>query len=504
MTRTGIVYRALIVLWGSGLVATVGLAQGTGDNVLFLVADDLGVDILECYGEGGEFPPTPNINLLRDAGVLFRHASSNPVCSTTRATIQTGRYGFRTGIGAIVDELHEEGLRYSETIIPEMLDLNPSLGYTHAAIGKWHLTSDPQGGPDGPTLSGYSHYSGTLHNVDDYYAWPKTENGVTFNTDVYITTDNANEAIEWINDQGETPWFMWLAFTAPHKPWQRPPDELFTIELSEEPTNWEYYKAMVEAMDAEMGRLFASIPADVLERTNIIFLGDNGTPKNVTQPPFDPDHAKTTLFEGGINVPLIISGPQVVSPGRESVVLVNTTDLFATALELMGVDVQATIPAGTTLDSVSVVPTLQDESSDSRLFSYSEMFNLHIESNASHGKTARNHHFKLIRFTTHPEKFFDLVQDPFETSNLLNQDLAPLAQQNYDELSLVIDAHTACEGDVVLDGTVDPLDSGFVLARYGCNVLWGDLDCVAADVNGDQAVDPLDSGFVLARFGDCL
>ena len=80
--------------------ATLGASRrGSGDNVLIIIADDLGVDVLECYGEGSTFPPTPTIDALRTDGVLFRNAYSNTLCTPTRATIQAGRYGVRTGVG---------------------------------------------------------------------------------------------------------------------------------------------------------------------------------------------------------------------------------------------------------------------------------------------------------------------------------------------------------------------------------------------------------------------
>ncbi len=494
---------AWVFLAVQGLAASVVLGQS--ENVLFIVADDLGVDLLESYGEGSTFPPTPTIDMLRDAGVLFRNAWCNPICSPTRATIQTGRFAFRTGVGSTVARFGENGLPLPETIIPEVLDLNPQLGYSHAAIGKWHLTSESQGGFDGPNLYGYAHFSGVLWDFEGYFDWTKTEDGETADTQVYATTDNVNEAIEWINDRGESPWFMWLAFNAPHRPYHVPPDELHSYDLPGNQPPLLLYQAMVEAMDTEISRLFASIATEVFDRTNVIFLGDNGTPNNITKPPFNPIHAKLTLFEGGVNVPLIISGPQVVSPGRESGVLVNTTDLFATALELMGVDVEASLPPGTVLDSRSVLPILQGQEFDPRRFVYAELFS-NNEAHEGQGQTIRNvGGFKLIRFASHAAEFYDLIRDPFETTDLLLGDLDSIQQANYDELTLELDTITisVCQGDANSDGTVDPLDSGNVLARFGCPVGTGDPMCDIADQNGDGEVDPLDSGFVLARFGQC-
>ena len=464
----GIALGAWAGLAGSVLMAPAVLAQS--ENVLIIVADDMGVDILKCYGEGSKFPPTPTIDGLRESGMLFRNAWSNPICSPTRATVQTGRYGFRTGVGGTVGQDSPNGLPLSETIVPELLDLNPTLGYSHAAIGKWHLTSEDQGGYDAPNLYGYSHYSGSIWQLEDYFDWSKTEDGETFQTTTYTTTDNANEALEWINDQEENPWFMWLAFNAPHRPFHAPPDELHSYDLSGSPPDWLLYRAMVEAMDMEMSRLFASMSPEVLEKTNVIFLGDNGTPASAILAPFDPVRGKGTLYEGGVNVPLIISGPRVALPGTESDALVSTVDLFATALEMMGVDVEATLPPETALDAVSLLPVLKEPTIEPREFVYSELFN-YLSPQDTHGQTIRNvAGYKLIRFTVlETEEFYDLVLDPFEDSNLLLGELDPIQQANYDELTMAIDSliNDVCEGDVNGDGTVDPLDVGYVLSRFG-------------------------------------
>ena len=103
------------------------------------------------------------------------------------------------------------------------------------------------------------------------------------------------------------------------------------------------------------------------------------------------------------------------------------------------------------------------------------------------------------------EVFYDLSVDPFEDNDLLLGNLDPHQQANYDDLAKLLDGLIIhdCEGDVNGDGTIDPLDAGFVLARFGCPVGTGDADCDAADVNEDGTVNPLDSGFVLARFGEC-
>lgn len=446
-------------------------------NILVIVADDLGVDMLKVYGEGFEkacdvngnecttdddcddagevcqenLPPTPNIDALRANGILFRNAWANPTCSPMRATVQTGRYGLRTTVGFAGNPLPLE-----EIIIPEVLTQQPGVipRYAHAAIGKWHL-----GG--GPNDHGYSHFAGTQQNIGDYFEWQRIVNGVADDLMEmeYATTVNVDDALGWIGQQTK-PWFMWLAFNAPHTPIQAPPgglhsyhgmirpalpvpDEEGTHPICEDPYRRLCYEAMIEALDTEVGRLLGSLLEEgVLNNTLIIFVGDNGTWGEVTVPPFDPTHAKFKLYEGGINVPLIISGAGVTNPGRESSALVNTTDLFATILETAGIDVANALPEGLLLDSVSLVPIINDPPSDSlRAFVFSDQFRQR-GSNINDGVTIRNQDgFKLIRFTNPPTtntvEFYDLLDDPFEKKDLYDDDapdLDPWQQFNYDEL----------------------------------------------------------------------
>jgi len=156
----------------------------------------------------------------------------------------------------------------------------------------------------------------------------------------------------------------YVAFQAPHAPFHRPPDHLFTEALPPgDPRKTcgaatgadprPFFKAMVEAMDTEIGRLVESLPDSVLADTTVIFMGDNGTDYCLGVPPFDGP-AKSTLYEGGVNVPLIAWGAHVPR-GGECEALVQTTDLFATVAELAGVDLEEDLP-GEYFESMSMVP----------------------------------------------------------------------------------------------------------------------------------------------------
>ena len=334
----------------------------TGGNVLVLVADDLGVDSLGLYGEGASPPRTPAIDALARSGVVFRNAWSAPICSPTRATIQTGRLGFRTGIGSHVGELAgAPALEPAEVTLPELVRAAP-LPYASAAFGKWHLGNGDVGGALAANVAGYDHFAGSLGAIPDYHDWVKIVDGVATTEPSYATSATVDDALAWIATAPE-PWLCHVAFHAPHKPFHAPPQHLHGVPLAGlPPPDVEprpYYEAMVEALDTEIARLLARLGPDVLARTTVILVGDNGTPAEVTLPPFDPAHAKETLFEGGINVPLIVAAPDLPVRGVESAALVHTVDLFATVAQLAGVELDDAFP-GLVHDSVGLLPYLED------------------------------------------------------------------------------------------------------------------------------------------------
>ena len=182
-----------------------------------------------------------------------------------------------------------------------------------------------------------------------------------------------NDAIGQIAGFGDDPWFVWLAFNAAHTPFHVPTAGLNTIAVDDASDDLTKYQAAVEAIDTELDRLLASIPSDVLADTTIIVFGDNGTPKSVSVPPFRSNHAKSTVYEGGIRVPFIVRSPYIAGAdrGRESLALVHSVDIFATLAEIAGVS------SATARDSVSFLPYLQDPdlaTLPTRPYVYSEMF----------------------------------------------------------------------------------------------------------------------------------
>lgn len=409
-------------------------------NMLILVADDLGVDHIGAYQEGASPPPTPNIDALAARGLLFRNAWSYPYCSPTRSILHTGRYGFRTGVGFVIYQspppAGQNALGLEEWTLPELLDTQGT-GYAHAATGKWHLSDVTNGGTQGPNLAGWSHFAGLLPSDGlGYYNWPRTVNGTTQQSTSYQTSAAVDDALAWIQSVPE-PWICRIGFLAPHTPYHTPPANLHTQQLAGENPNVNpipFYKAMVEAMDTEIGRLFNTLGSEVMARTNVVFLSDNGTPIEAIEPPFNPNHGKGTLYEGGVNVPLVIAGPAVTTP-RETPALVSIVDIFATVVELCGGD--PTVPF-VRIDSRSLRPILDDSTDQVRSTVFSEVF--FLDPATTGGVAVRNAQFKLIRnMSTATDELYDLVNDPFEATDLIALGpLDPVQQAAYNALSAEI------------------------------------------------------------------
>jgi arylsulfatase A-like enzyme len=393
----------------------------TNPNVLLIIADDMGLDASPGYNVGALKPNMPNLQNLINSGIRFNNVWSNPVCSPTRSTILTGKYGYRTGV-----LIGGDPLSTSEISLQTYINANSGNEYSNAVVGKWHLSGTPTQ-PLHPNDMGIQYFSGVIGGgVQSYYNWQHTENGQVSTSNEYTTTKLTDDAITWINDQ-EQPWFLWLAYNAPHTPFHLPPSDLhYQGSLPEDQASIDsnplpYYLATIEAIDSEMGRIFNSINSEDLENTVIIFLGDNGTPGQVIQQ-YHSQRAKGSLYKGGINVPMIISGKGVNRINAQEDALISTVDLFATISELCGISTDEIH------DSISFKELLNSSGSNDRSNIYSEVGNNYF--------AIRNSTHKYMSFEDGSEALYDLEENPFEMPNLLdpNQSLSDNDQENYTEL----------------------------------------------------------------------
>ena len=372
-------------------------------NILLIIADDLGKDALSGFSEGSIKPSTPNIDAIRNDGLSFTNMWVYPTCTPTRASIITGKYGYRTDVKWAGDELSQ-----SEKALQRYIDEETNNAYSTAIIGKWHLSGENTG--LNPESFGIDHYAGLIRgSVQNYYQWQLTEDGSGTMQTEYITEVLTDLSIDWVNSQSE-PWFLWLAYNAPHTPFHAPPTEMHsqgdlpTYEDGFDPMP--YYMAAIEAMDFQIGRLLESLPTEERENTVVLFIGDNGTPNQVAQSPYDRNSAKGTLYQGGVNVPFFVSGKGLSRTGEDGS-LMSSTDLFSTIAELAGVSVSEIN------DSKSFASLLSSATSH-RNFQYSEMDN-----GTDDLWTISNGTYKLIVNANGDEEMYHLVSDPYEDNDLL-------------------------------------------------------------------------------------
>lgn len=368
-------------------------------NILLVVLDDWGQDGLDTpnLAVGTDLPHTPTLNALATQGVVFPNMWVTTVCCSTRAQFLTGQFPFRNGIGKILksSDVGEFDLQPSVFTLPEAIKAGTNNRYATIAIGKWHLTHDP----NGPNVSGFDYYAGSIWNLSDmnpapsnvYYNYPKTVNGVTTQHTVYATTDQVNDAITQINALNGEPFFMYLSFNAPHTPLHVPPAGLHyqgSLPNCVGINKRKCWKADIEAVDTELGRLLSSISPEVLENTMIFVTGDNGTNDNVILPPHKPSRGKGSVYEEGVNVPLIVKGPLVRTPGSVSNAIVNGSDFYRTFARVIGFNLNSVLPSGTVLDSVTFLPNIANPSAPSqRKFGLTEHFmpNGFVSPGVSHG-----------------------------------------------------------------------------------------------------------------------
>ena len=383
-------------------------------NILLIIADDMGLDATPNYNIDGIKPNMPILQSLMSNGIKFNNLWSYPLCTPTRASILTGKYGFRTEVTNV-----GQNLSSNEQSIQNYLD-GMNSGYSHAVIGKWHLSGDISH----PNAIGIDEYTGVLGGgVQSYWNWNLVENMQSSKSTEYTTTKFTDLAINWIGSQNQ-PWFLWLAYNAPHTPFHLPPSELYSqVGLASDQSSIDanplpYYLAMLEAMDTEMGRLINSMSQEERDNTFIVFIGDNGTPNQVVQT-YPNRRAKNSLYQGGVNVPMVISGKNVERKGVEEAALLSTTDLFATIAGIAGSNIS--------------------EINDSKNFKY--MFNapgitvrdyVYSEigddiNNLDH--TIRNDKYKLMKFSSGNEALYHLAEDPLESINLLDANRLPLSEE---------------------------------------------------------------------------
>lgn len=335
--------------------------------MLLIITDDMGYADLGVYG--AKDIRTPNIDRLARQGVRFTDFYANATtCSPTRAGLITGRYQQRYGVeqplsadGANPDA-GEHGLEASPFSLPRLLKTN---GYATALVGKWHLGYAAQ---QSPLAHGFDYFFGLKSGYHDYWhhndsrgAPDLWENDARVSMDGYSTTLIADKAIAFIEQHANAPFFIDVAFNAPHWPFQRPdtPSQAignarFLKPADSLASSRADYVSMVEALDTQVGRVLAALERQGLTRnTIVIFTNDNGGEWLSDNTPLF--NRKWTTWEGGIRVPAIVRWPGHIRAGTTTSQVGITMDLTASVLGAAG----TTVPTDAKLDGLNLFPVLE-------------------------------------------------------------------------------------------------------------------------------------------------
>ncbi|MEM9659168.1 MAG: sulfatase-like hydrolase/transferase, partial [Planctomycetota bacterium] len=389
--------------------------------VIVIVADDLGFS--DVGFNGCKEIPTPYLDELASAGVVFDVGyASHPYCSPSRAGLMTGRYQQRFGHECNPGTGNDgaaSGLPLSETLISDLLEQN---GYRTGAIGKWHLGDAPE---FWPTERGFDEWFGFSGGGMSY--WGDTggrprESGVLRNGVAvpkseltHLTDDFSKEAAAFIERHQSQPFFLYLAYNAPHAPDQATREHLQKTEHIEYGGR-AVYGAMVAAMDEGVGRVTAKLKElDLFDNTLIFFYSDNGGRReHAINYPFRGH--KGMLFEGGIRVPFCVSWPGRVNGGRRYDQPIMALDIFPTVLSAAQVELTDDLA----LDGVNLLPHLTGDVASPP---HETLFWRYAVGDDRFGYAVRDGNHKLI-YSIYKGRhlLFDLAADPWERDDLADSD----------------------------------------------------------------------------------
>lgn len=400
-------------------------------NIVYIVADDQG---WKDVGFHGSDIKTPNIDRLAKTGARLEQFYAQPMCTPSRAALMTGRYPHRYGLQTLViPSAGKYGLATDEWLLPQALK---AAGYSTAIVGKWHLGHADrkywprQRGFDhqyGPLLGEIDYYTHSAHGTRDWFRndQPVKEEG-------YVTRLLGDEAIRLIEQRdSKAPFFLYLAFTAPHSPYQVPKEALAQYAAVADPAR-RAYAAMITAMDGEIGRVIRALEArQLLGNTLIVFQSDNGGPHSakftgevdMSKSTIPPDNSplregKATLYEGGTRVIAVASWPGQIPAGSIVDQPIHIVDMFPTLAGVAG----APTDKGKPLDGLDVWPTLSKGAASPR-----EEVVYDIEPFRA---GLRRGNWKLVWLATLPSRveLFDLARDPSEKTNLAEQNPQVVAE----------------------------------------------------------------------------
>ena len=411
-----------------------GTSNNKPPNVIVIISDDQGYADVGFHGSNEIF--TPNIDRIAKNGVVFSEGYvSYAVCSPSRAGLITGRYQNRFGYSRNIllapnDSLM--GLPLSEQTLPDVLN---NVDYKTKAIGKWHLGAHKSLVPEkrgfdeffGFLIGGHRYFPEDLTLNDltearrqmDGYITKIYDNGKRINTKKYLTEELSDNAVKFIEDNSDNPFFLYLSYNAPHTPLQATTKDLERnkhMDIEKRQT----YAAMVSSMDDGIGLILDKLEQkNIFENTIVFFFSDNGGVEWYNFSDNGPLRGiKGDFFEGGIRVPFAMQWPNKIKPGTIYDKPIIALDIFATVASAA----KAEKYIKNEIDGVNLIPYLSGNKSGSpHEYLYWKNPDKDID-------VIRDERYKYLRIKN-DEYIFDLKNDISEESNIID-----LSKPIYDRL----------------------------------------------------------------------
>lgn len=386
-------------------------------NILFILVDDMGYGDLAC--QGALDMRTPNIDKLSKEGLTFTNFYANStVCSPSRASVLTGMYPDKVGVPGVIRQNEKNNWGYlaqDAQLIPTLLKTK---GYHTSIIGKWHLGLEKE---NTPNARGFDYFKGFLGDMMDDY-WDHRRGGINWmreNTEEIDPQGHATDLFtDWTIDylkkrkDEENPFFLYLAYNAPHFPIQPPQDFLDKVLKRESNLSEKRAKnvAFIEHLDFNVGKVMRALKETGLdENTLVVFTSDNGGALRYEQSNGKLRGGKQDMYEGGIKVPTFFYWKNKIKPGTSDTFGMGM-DLFPTFCEVAGAEVPNNI------DAISILPTLlgKEQTTDDRSVFWVRREGGHYGGQAYYA--ARHKGFKILQNTPHEAiQYFDIEKDAYET-----------------------------------------------------------------------------------------
>jgi len=414
----------IAILTAAGQLA----AQSGADppvNILCILVDDLGFGDLSV--QGATDMRTPHIDRLARDGMTFTHFyASSTVCSPSRAALLSGRYPDMAGVPGVIRQWEKDSWGYLSEEVPLLPGMLKQQGYHTALIGKWHLGLEA---PNRPNDRGFDHFHGFLADMmDDYLTHRRGDkNWMRLNEQVIEPEGHATDLFtDWTLDyltQRKTekqPFFLYLAYNAPHFPIQPPPAFLEKVRAREPelPENRAKNVAFIEHLDSAVGRVMQHLEeTGLIDNTLVIFTSDNGGALGFAQSNGKLRGGKQDMYEGGIRVPAFACWRGKITPGSQTGNFAMLMDLYPTFCDLAGAEIEHPV------DGISILPTLlgEPQATDERT-----VFWMRREGNRYNGMAyyaARNGDYKILQNTPfEPFQYFKVGEDEYEQEPLEESD----------------------------------------------------------------------------------